>query len=127
MTTYKSEHELFVSDGSGTSVLNVLACLSHAPPLIYLLQRWQANHKSNIMIEIVLISLPALISLTLLADHQIPTLFVLYTSFALLSTIYPKCAHSDQIVESAPTRKSYLTLFKGILFAISAPNFPSIN
>ena len=117
MDSYKEQHVSFVSNGIGTSALNIVACLSHAPPLIYLLQRWQNGKSAHLLRDSLVVSLPALLSLTFLANHQILSVSVTYISAGVHFLIIPKSEPVDTDENAETSKKSYLTLFKGLSFS----------
>ena len=115
MASYKSEHEYFVSNGIGTGAINILACLLHAPPLVYVLLSWQTGRQPRILRDLLVVSLPALLSLTLLAEYQFYTLLACYIFAGVVYAIHSKQTTEDPKVPTESTQKSYLTLFKGKL------------
>jgi len=115
MTSYKSEHEHFVSNGIGTEAINILACLLHAPPLVYVLLSLQTTRQPRILRDLFVIALPALLSLTLLAKYQLYTLLICYIFAGVVYAIHLKQMTEVAKVQTELPQKSYLTLFKGKL------------
>lgn len=77
-TTYKDEHESFVSNGIGTSVACIFICLAHAPALVYLLKICQHNTGPRLIRDMFFMTLTALLTLTLFAEVNHWTALCLY-------------------------------------------------
>lgn len=122
LRTYKEQHEAFVSNLQGSSVFEVLACVSQVPAFIMLLKLVQRNSKPSIIRDFLLFTLPTLLSITLFANLNYWSLLVLVVGLGYYhsrdrnritqpSTPPTTPLNPSNLGETDDT--SYLTLFKG--------------
>lgn len=115
--SYKDEHETFVSNGKGTSVMCVFICLAHAPALIYGLKVCQQATGPNIFRDICFMTIPAVLTLTVLAEFNHITALFLYFLVAVhrvqkYHVIITESENNAQPFSHIAT--NHLTLYKGI-------------
>jgi hypothetical protein len=70
VSTYKEEHEAFVSNLKGTSVGCVLVYLLHIPAFILLTKLTQRGRKIRILREFFFLVFPLLLEMTVFADYN---------------------------------------------------------
>jgi hypothetical protein len=143
-SSYREEHESFVSNLKGSSVGCILACLMHIPAYVLLLKLAQRHRKPRLSRDYCLLVFPLLLTVTVFANHNywsitalIVVLFfllrspqhsnmvneiVLDTDGIELSnesvTESRRCAASPNISNSLPffSKTNYITTFKGSRF-----------
>ena len=114
--SYKEQHEAFVSNLKGTSAACILTCLSHFPIIIIVLKLIQKKSKALYLRDLVYLTIPLLLSFTILADYSYITLlilliFIIYNLQTSQVTI--QSSESEKILSTNSNKLSFLTLFKG--------------
>ena len=115
--SYKEQHEAFVSNLKGTSAACILTCLSHFPIIIIVLKLIQKKSKALYLRDLVYLTIPLLLSFTILADYSYITLLILLiliiynlqTSQGIIQSNEP-----DKTLSTNSNKLSFLTLFKGM-------------
>lgn len=121
-SSYKIEHEAFVSNLKGTSIACIIACLLHIPALILLLKIFQTSRRARLIRDYFVFVFPLILTITVLADYN-------YVTIALLGLLIVYLTKADGapsvIISSKQLRRKdsqndwshsdsyYITLFKG--------------
>lgn len=120
ISSYKDEHESFVSNLKGTSVACVVTCLAHVPAFIMLAKVMQRTRKPRIIREFLCLSFPLLLTITVFADYSYLSLTILGITLGVLNFQHRKHLLSDlqagkleQQMDDKNDRTAYLTLSKG--------------
>lgn len=129
ISSYNEEHELFVSNSKGSSVMCVLICLFHAPTLMLLLKLIQHNRKPRFLRDFIFFVFPLLLNITILVDQSyvsccfllLTEIYVLYNNRKTGMNINIITTENENIKNSIDlpdnnnnNHKSYLSLFRGI-------------
>eukprot|EP00981_Chlorochromonas_danica_P005220 scaffold1046_cov162-Ochromonas_danica.AAC.50 len=133
---YKEEHELFVSNLTGSSLFCVVAALLPLPALLPLASFLQQGHHF-FLVDFATIAIPSLLSITLLADYFYARVAItaLMLCGRFLQLLRTSSAQSTGIIEAVGAPKTEhpkltcLTNFKGAnilmtCMAILAVDFP---
>lgn len=135
-SSYKEQHEAFVSNLKGTSLFCVATCLAHVPALLLLTKLLHIRcglieprvkmPQISAVREYLFFVLPMLLVITVLADYNYLTLLVICSVVAALRSSLPqKVALEEFSVSSGPreavaatdlsikSQASFLSLFKG--------------
>eukprot|EP01039_Chlorochromonas_danica_P012293 gene12293-14018_t len=133
-STYKEEHESFVSNLSGSSAECVVLCLAHVPAYILLTKMIQGFSAPRVLLDFMGLGLPLMLTMTVFSEYTVASMCFLLVMYAATYKIRAGSFSFRSTFPPSPEkelygRTSYLTLSKGatVLFtciAILAVDFP---
>lgn len=130
--SYKDEKEAFVSNLKGTSVGCIFFILAHSAVFILLLKMVQMNKRPRILRDFAFLVFPMLVSMTILADQcywSLPLIVAteLYIIYRDRNDSSFNSTEVHNFFQESNARKSYLTLFKGMVMLITCISILAVD
>lgn len=128
-STYKEEHESFVSNLSGSSAECVVLCLAHVPAYILLTKMIQGFSAPRVLLDFMGLGLPLMLTMTVFSEYTVASMCFLLVMYAATYKIRAGSFSFRSTFPPSPEkelygRTSYLTLSKGITDNSPYPKLP---
>jgi hypothetical protein len=120
MAGYKVAHEAFMANHSGTRAGEIIACLSTAPALVWVLKTVQGHQSGTWWRDYAILALPSLLVITVFTSHIYVTAGILYLAVVVVFVrtrslpAWSNLPNESQLNTATFTRTTYLTHFKGM-------------
>jgi hypothetical protein len=119
MKSYKQQHEEFVSNHNGSSLLTLIICLCHIPLLILILKliynRQDVGSCSTVtcfLCDLLFLIIPTVFVITVVAPYQHITLLLLLIAALILLYVFKPTGNVEAMTSFCDST-AYLTVFKG--------------
>ncbi|CAG5116661.1 unnamed protein product [Candidula unifasciata] len=137
MTTYKLQHEMFVSGHSGTSYLEVamvssIACIGCFLRDLFILSKYKNIIRPGLFPDLILLVLPNIIGVTILSNHiGLFILTLLFLTFIFCSQVF-RTGQDDNLPAARKyvnlsERKQFITNFRSIINLCTAISILAVD